>query len=294
MDMTKLKTMALDKFPQVRSFLARRHRDVIIDEHQYNMRAFESMVHILNTERQGLIDYDDLDGKMRYNGWQSNANPTLRLRIRDLKLDQVHEGYFLLCRLIAGSYQLQSVNTIVEDPEGDVERLCLYNWSDAEISPVQNLANRRCIPIGTVLLIRNPFYTIASDGYALLIVRSAFDLAIVENYHPGADGIKWKYRSIPRQPKKLKKYTVSSAQTAPRNNFLALEQGPHFIRTPVRDAPRTPRRSKQKGAVVPASQCRTYVVGLIAGTRLEFMEENSQITLICCFIFFVWLLFCAT
>src|ERR1043165_8685133 len=59
-----------------------------------------------------------------------NLQLQLRISIADLQVDNVHTERFLLCRVIANWMKLDAILTLVEDPEGNVERLALYNCAD--------------------------------------------------------------------------------------------------------------------------------------------------------------------
>src|SRR6266540_5601188 len=51
-----------------------------------------------------------------------------RISIANLQVDKVHIGKFLLCRVISKCMKMNALSTIVEDPEGNVERISFYNW----------------------------------------------------------------------------------------------------------------------------------------------------------------------
>src|SRR2546430_668426 len=93
----------------------RKSRQQLIAEHKrvlkyYNYNEYQEF--ILNICRQS----------------ESTLNLKLQLRISivDLQVDNVPTGRFLLCRVIGKWVRMNALITVVEDPEGNVERLILY------------------------------------------------------------------------------------------------------------------------------------------------------------------------
>ncbi|PKB96484.1 hypothetical protein RhiirA5_434758, partial [Rhizophagus irregularis] len=59
-----------------------------------------------------------------------NLNQKLRVSIANLQIDRILPiEKFLLCRVITRFTKLNALLTLVEDPDGNVERLALYNWT---------------------------------------------------------------------------------------------------------------------------------------------------------------------
>ncbi|CAG8533245.1 6404_t:CDS:1 [Ambispora gerdemannii] len=99
--------------------------------------------------------------------------PTNRIAISDLEVGKVHTGKFVLCRVITKCVKLTALTTVIEDPEGDVERLSAYNYI-----PVNKIPNAKILsvdqaslflPIGTILAIQNPYYKVGSQDGATMI-----------------------------------------------------------------------------------------------------------------------------
>lgn len=61
---------------------------------------------------------------------------------------------------------------VVEDSSGSAERIALYNFID-KVGKVQ-LSD--IIPIGTRMIVKEPFYKMASDGYPIIGVEKPTDL----------------------------------------------------------------------------------------------------------------------
>src|SRR5438105_1428672 len=79
---------------------------------------------------QQLIDVHEIIEKFKKKFIRKsilNLQPELKISIVDLQVDNAHTGKFLLCRVIVKWIKLNALITVVEDPEGNVERLSLYN-----------------------------------------------------------------------------------------------------------------------------------------------------------------------
>ena len=74
-------------------------------------------------------------------------------------MDNVPTEKFLLCRVIVEWVRMNAFITVVEDPEGNVERLALFLESDTpQNSELNQLDNDQFLPVGTQLVIKNPSY----------------------------------------------------------------------------------------------------------------------------------------
>ena len=83
---------------------------------------------------------------------------------RDMRLDRTHVGKALICRTVALPLPWSSVQLVVEDSDGDLIRLSLYNCST-----VRDAARLdKLLPEGSVLLIKHPYYMIAVDGMPMV------------------------------------------------------------------------------------------------------------------------------
>ncbi|GBB95742.1 hypothetical protein RclHR1_02600011 [Rhizophagus clarus] len=109
-------------------------------------------------------------------GYRQNIENTInlelnnRISIANMEVDKVHTGKFLLCQVISRCVKMSPLFTLVEDPDGDVERIALYNWVERSFIPVKDREKvlsideaSKFLPIGTKLVIKNPYYQIASS-----------------------------------------------------------------------------------------------------------------------------------
>jgi hypothetical protein len=122
----------------------------------------------LISEHERLEIYRDLDeidihDKFRQKG-QSTLDSQLllknRISIKNLRVNNV--GKSLLCRTITRCVKLDAILIVVEDPEGNVERLALYNWVKPAIPKIPKEGRLGPLPINqiltlaTKLVIKNP------------------------------------------------------------------------------------------------------------------------------------------
>jgi tetratricopeptide (TPR) repeat protein len=124
-----------------------------------------------------------------------NLNLELRTSIENLQIDHIPTEKFLLCRVITGFTKINALLTLVEDPEGNVERLALYNWT----SLPKNKENMDCrsidqsfLPVGTLLVIKNLSYKVAADNNTIIYSDNPDDVTIIDHHNNKLlDDLKW-------------------------------------------------------------------------------------------------------
>jgi tetratricopeptide (TPR) repeat protein len=85
--------------------------------------------------------------------------------IRQLRAETHHRGTFLLLRAIAPPNRMTAILVLAEDERGDVVLLQMYQQEEEETREATELAN-----VGTVLLIKEPYYKfMASGDYGLRV-----------------------------------------------------------------------------------------------------------------------------
>ncbi|CAG8599520.1 4359_t:CDS:1 [Ambispora leptoticha] len=117
-----------------------------------------------------------------------------RIAISELQFFRVHIQRYLLCRVITKCIKINALTTIVEDPEGEIEKLSLYNWIIPNKLPTNDLPifeASHIFPIGTILTIRNPFYDIGSDGSMHIRSENPDEVDVVKSNDKILDGIRW-------------------------------------------------------------------------------------------------------
>ncbi|KAH7728947.1 TPR domain protein [Aphelenchoides avenae] len=91
-----------------------------------------------------------------------------------MQVPMVHRGSLLVCRVITKALVRVATAVIVEDLEGDVEELSLYNFRP-------NLSDRTWLPQGTVMIIKEPYLKYGSIGHSVTMrVDSPTDVVFVD------------------------------------------------------------------------------------------------------------------
>ncbi|OGM44076.1 hypothetical protein ABOM_007297 [Aspergillus bombycis] len=108
-----------------------------------------------------------------------------QLRIKDLRVETHHRDAYLLLRSVTPPDEMTAILAMVEDEDGDVLMLQLYN-QDMD-RPVEEI-----LPEGTALIVKEPFLKLMSDGeYGIrvdhvsdCIFLSAFDERVPQCWQP--------------------------------------------------------------------------------------------------------------
>ena len=118
-----------------------------------------------------------------------NLQPIL---LKDLQLNKIHTGCYLLCRTIENPIRVLSISTLIQDECDDIENIYLYNFSQDFETPPEFL-----LPKFSILLIKEPYLSprinemdelvhIRIDSLTDVVVLSDLDLNlnkhIVSNY----------------------------------------------------------------------------------------------------------------
>ncbi|CAG8710419.1 uncharacterized protein OCT59_027450 [Rhizophagus irregularis] len=125
-----------------------------------------------------------------------NLNQQLRVSIANLQIDRMLPiEKFLLCRVITRFTKMNALLTLVEDPEGNVERLALYNWTsllkDKENQIDCLSIDKSFLPIGTQLIIKNLSYKVAADNNTIIYSNNPEDVVIYDHNDKLFDDLKW-------------------------------------------------------------------------------------------------------
>ncbi|KDQ61214.1 hypothetical protein JAAARDRAFT_77211 [Jaapia argillacea MUCL 33604] len=110
---------------------------------------------------------------------------------------KVHTGCYLLCRTIALPFRTVGVQTVIEDPNGDIRVLALYSYPRTENVTVEYLDG--LLPIGTILAIREPYFRPATQGPNPIIrVDSPTDLVFLDSSSEYLRGVTWRTCAYPQ------------------------------------------------------------------------------------------------
>lgn len=89
--------------------------------------------------------------------------------LRDLKLEGHHRGRFLILKAICEPKRMASIMNAVEDQNGDVDRVAIYNL------PINTSINKD-LPKGAFVAVKEPYYTSTIDGGVLIRIDHPSDL----------------------------------------------------------------------------------------------------------------------
>ncbi|KAF8580587.1 hypothetical protein K439DRAFT_1393632 [Ramaria rubella] len=124
-----------------------------------------------------------------------------RISLRSMLVRKIHRGQYLLCRIIIPPTRLIAIEAAIEDPEGDVRLLCLYNFPSMIDAGPEDID--AIFPVGTIIAVREPYLKTSLHGENCFIrVDSPSDTYFPD---PGSEmlrGITWRYGStIPGAPR---------------------------------------------------------------------------------------------
>lgn len=86
----------------------------------------------------------------------SELNP---ITIKYLQLETHHRGTYLLLRSITPPNRMTAIMAVMEDEDGDVILLTLYQQEDE-----RNRAAVDIVKVGTILLVKEPYFKVMGDG----------------------------------------------------------------------------------------------------------------------------------
>jgi tetratricopeptide (TPR) repeat protein len=98
------------------------------------------------------------------------------ITLKDMNVNHIHLGRFLLCRTIEEPFYLTSLTTIVQDENDEIENLCLYNFShDYDIDTKVLLPNK------AILIIKEPYLCSSINNMEEFYIRveSSTDIMIL-------------------------------------------------------------------------------------------------------------------
>ncbi|RGB42371.1 hypothetical protein C1646_635967 [Rhizophagus diaphanus] len=147
--------------------------------------------------RERLIEehkkLDDFGDRNKYVVRTARNQPNLslnlqhRISIANLQIDHKSTENFLLCRVITKFINISALLALVEDPDGNVERLALYNWTNIPKNKVEQMACRSIdqtfLPVGTKLVIKNLSYKVAADKNTIINSNNPDDIIIIDHHN---------------------------------------------------------------------------------------------------------------
>lgn len=126
--------------------------------------------------------------------------------IREMKMELMHKGRYLILRVVEPCFKMSGIMALVEDPEGSLTILSLYNYIRTESTDVEAL-----LPVGTIFALKEPYYKFSSTNSCVIRCDSPSDVFILQRCGPnnGLDeenivaaeallkGVKWKTQCRP-------------------------------------------------------------------------------------------------
>lgn len=100
----------------------------------------------------------------------SSLKPIL---LRDLKLEIHHRGRVLIVKTFCEPIRISSIQNAVEDIQGAVDRLSVYNLPSA--SPMH-----RVLPKGAIVAVKEPYFKSTADGGVVVRVDHPSDIVLLE------------------------------------------------------------------------------------------------------------------
>lgn len=112
----------------------------------------------------------------------SSKAPLLKLKkmmIRDMRMEIMHKGKFLLLRLIEPCFKMSGVMTVVEDQEGSVCIMSIYNFVTRDSDNLDEV-----LPVGTILAVKEPYYKFSNTNSCVIRCDSPSDIVILQRLGP--------------------------------------------------------------------------------------------------------------
>lgn len=124
---------------------------------EYTYRKFMSVLRPEGSSDQGLIHSSFIPPA--YPPCTSPLTELSIIAIKDLQLEIHHRGTYLLLRSITPPSRMTAIMAIMEDENEDVVMLQLYQQEDQSKRAASNVVN-----VGTILLVKEPYFKVMGDG----------------------------------------------------------------------------------------------------------------------------------
>jgi tetratricopeptide (TPR) repeat protein len=100
-----------------------------------------------------------------------------RITIKAMRMELMHKDKYLLVRVLERCFKMSGIMTVVDDPEGSVSIMSLYNYL---VSDRVNLDE--ILPVGTILAIKEPYYKYSNTNSCVIRCDSPSDIVILQRY----------------------------------------------------------------------------------------------------------------
>ncbi|KAF8507844.1 hypothetical protein BU17DRAFT_57135 [Hysterangium stoloniferum] len=123
------------------------------------------------------------------------------ITLRKMYVRKIHRGNYFLCRIIVPPKRGVAIEIAVEDPNGDVASLSLYNFPTMMNSGLQEVDS--VFPVGTILAIREPFLkqSLISNSVQFMRVDSPTDVIFMDANDHNLQDVTWRSgQQVPNMP----------------------------------------------------------------------------------------------
>ncbi|CAF0734397.1 unnamed protein product [Brachionus calyciflorus] len=97
-----------------------------------------------------------------------------KITLKEMYVNKVHEGRYLEAKIAYEPFCVTSIQTLIQDENGDLEKFSVYNLnSNYDEDP------KLLLPLGSTIRIKEPFLKLAADESITIRVDSPSDLEIV-------------------------------------------------------------------------------------------------------------------
>ncbi|KAF8524717.1 hypothetical protein BU17DRAFT_42595 [Hysterangium stoloniferum] len=190
-------------------------RQHFIEIAKENRRRFEEKFTKLSTSSQSTT--------MTYVGTEKHYSvaplESLQLiTLRNMYVRKIHRGNYFLCRIIVPPKRVVAIEIPVEDPNGDVASLSLYNFPTMMNSGPHELDS--VFPVGTILAIREPFLkqSLVYNSVQFMRVDSPTDVIFMDVNDHNLQDVTWRSgQQVPNMP--IRPSTVCGWKEKGDNHF---------------------------------------------------------------------------
>lgn len=143
-------------FQEAKKRQGQRPRDRKSKEHAFRKFMLTLM------SRQNSEQYEMVHSSFTPSAYLPCTMPIAQLSfvaINDLQLETHHRGTYLLLRSITPPSRMTAIMALMEDENGDAILLQLYQQEDEDTRAATDIVN-----IGTILLVKEPYFKVMGDG----------------------------------------------------------------------------------------------------------------------------------
>jgi tetratricopeptide (TPR) repeat protein len=136
------------------------------------------------------------------------------IKLKEMQVNKIHAGRFLLCRTIHDAFYVTGTIVLVQDSDGEVEHLSLYNFSNSYLIDAKIL-----LPRDSILIVKEPYMKnmLSSPKDFHIRVESPTDLIILSDLDKDE---KYAQYFLPKWTKNLERSLSFDAFNRKGNEFF--------------------------------------------------------------------------